>query len=38
LQIRIGFEINVHMLELMGRCPDCRGTRAPKRKTRRRVA
>ncbi len=23
LQRKTGFEINVHMLELMGRCPDC---------------
>jgi Fe2+ or Zn2+ uptake regulation protein len=34
LQIRTGFEINVHMLELMGRCPDCRArSRAMKRKS-----
>ncbi|MBM3131278.1 MAG: transcriptional repressor [Chloroflexi bacterium] len=34
LQVRTGFEINVHMLELMGRCPDCRApARARKRKT-----
>lgn len=24
LQVRTGFEINVHMLELLGRCPACR--------------
>jgi Fur family transcriptional regulator, ferric uptake regulator len=23
LQLKTGYEINVHMLELMGRCPDC---------------
>ena len=37
LQTRTGFEVNVHVLELMGRCPDCRtksGT--PRRKTSRR--
>jgi len=34
LQVRTGFEINVHMLELMGRCPDCRArSRATKRKS-----
>ena len=37
LQARTGFEINVHVLELMGRCPDCRTkTRAAKRNSERR--
>ena len=37
LQAKTGFEINVHVLELMGRCPDCRAkTRAAKRNSERR--
>ncbi len=33
LQAKTGFEISVHVLELMGLCPECRAkSRAPKRK------
>jgi Fur family ferric uptake transcriptional regulator len=33
LQAKTGFEINVHVLELMGLCPECRAkSRTPKRK------
>lgn len=36
LQARTGFEINVHVLELMGRCPSCRAkARTQRRKARR---
>ena len=34
LQSRTGFEIDVHMLELVGRCPDCRRRRAGARRGR----
>jgi Fur family ferric uptake transcriptional regulator len=36
LQAKTGFEINVHVLELMGRCPECRTrTRPTNRKSQR---
>lgn len=35
LQRKTGYEINVHMLELMGRCPDCSSGKSIAKKPRR---